>query len=116
MITSKYIEQFVMIGDRRKFCSAVIVASEENLGKWAEAKGLSYKTLEDLNNLPGVKELIQAEIDRLSAGLASYETIKKFVLARELFSIENGTLTPSLKVKRKVVEEMYADEIEALYK
>ncbi|HED11009.1 MAG TPA: long-chain fatty acid--CoA ligase [Caldithrix abyssi] len=116
MITSKYIEQFVMIGDRRKFCSAVIVASEENLGKWAEAKGLSYKTLEDLNKLPGVKELIQAEIDRLSAGLASYETIKKFVLAKELFSIENGTLTPSLKVKRKVVEEMYADEIEELYK
>jgi len=115
MITSKYIEQFMMLGDNRKFCSAVLVPSEENLKKWADAKGLQYSGYQELVKLPGVEDLIRSEIDRLSAGLASYETIKKFVIAREPFSIESGELTPSLKIKRKAVLEKYADEIEALY-
>ena len=66
--------------------------------------------------MPGVEELFRAEIDRLSAGLASYETIKKFFLAPEPFSIQSNELTPSLKVKRKVVLDKYAKEIDALYK
>lgn len=115
MITSKYIEQFMMIGDKRKFCSAVIVAAEEPLKKWADAKGLKYNNFSELVRLPGVEELIQAEIDRLSAGLASYETIKKFFLAPEPFTIESEELTPSLKVKRKVVLEKYGKEIDAMY-
>ncbi|MCB9057203.1 MAG: long-chain fatty acid--CoA ligase [Calditrichae bacterium] len=115
MITSKYIEQFMMIGDRRKFCSAVIVASEDPLKKWADAKGLNYSGFSELVKLPGVQELVRAEIDRLSAGLASYETIKKFFMAPAPFTIESDELTPSLKVKRKVVLEKYAKEIDALY-
>lgn len=116
MVTSKYIDQFLMIGDRRKFCSAVVVASEESLKKWADAKELKYSNYKELINLSGVEELIQAEIDRMSAGLASYESIKKFVLATEPFTIESGELTPSLKVKRKAVLQRYEKEIEMLYK
>jgi long-chain acyl-CoA synthetase len=115
MITSKYIDQFLMIGDKRKFCSAVIVASEESLSKWADAKGLKYTNYEELVSLPGVNELIAAEIDRLSAGLASYETIKKFIIAKAPFTIESGELTPSLKIKRKEVINNYQKEIDALY-
>jgi long-chain acyl-CoA synthetase len=115
MVTSKYIEQFLMIGDRRKFCSAVIVAAEEPLQKWADAKGLKYNNYAELVALPGVEELISADIDRLSAGLASYETIKKFILATAPFSIETGELTPSMKVKRKEVIKNYQKEIDAMY-
>ena len=116
MINSKYIEQFLMIGDNRKFCSAVVVGAEEPLKKWADAKGLKYNGFAELVALPGVEELIRAEIDRLSSGLASYETIKKFFMAPAQFSIETDDLTPSLKVKRKVVVQKYAKEIDAMYK
>jgi long-chain acyl-CoA synthetase len=115
MITSKYIEQFLMIGDRRKFCSAVVVASEESLQKWADAKGLKYSNYKELIKLNGVYELIKAEIDRLSAGLASYESIKNFILADEQFTIDNSLLTPSMKVKRKEVINRYSKEIDAMY-
>ena len=115
MVTSKYIDQFLMIGDKRKFCSAVIVPSEETLSKWADAKELKFENYQELVTLPGVKELISAEIDRLSAGLASYESIKKFVIAKAPFTIESGELTPSLKVKRKEVIAHYKAEIDALY-
>jgi len=115
MITSKYFEQFVMIGDKRKFCTAVVVLSQETMQKWADAKGLSYSNYAELVKLPGVNELVRAEIDRLSGSLASYETIKKFVIASAPFSIDSDELTPSLKVKRKIVEEKYSAEIEALY-
>jgi len=115
MVTSKYMEQFLMLGDKRKFCSAVIVAAEEPLQKWADAKGLAYNNFAELVALPGVEDLVSAEIDRLSAGLASYETIKKFILATAPFTIESGELTPSMKVKRKVVISNYQNEITAMY-
>ncbi len=116
MITSKYIEQCMVIGDQRKYCSALIAISEEAFGKWAEAKNITYSNYQELVKMPGVEDMISAEIDRLSGGLASYETIKKFYLVPKLFSIESGELTPSLKTKRKVVIENYKDEIENMYK
>ncbi len=115
LITCKYIEQSMVVGDKRKFCTAVIVCAEEPLAKWAKSKNLKYKSYEELINLPGVHELLRAEIDKLSSSLASYETIKKIFLAPALFSIDTGELTPSLKVKRKVVEEKYRKEIDQMY-
>ncbi len=93
----------------------MVVAGEEPSQKWADAEGVKYNNYEELVTLPGVEELISSDIDRLSAGLASYESIKKFVLATSLFTIESGELTPSMKVKRKVVEENYQKEIDAMY-
>lgn len=115
LVTNKYIEQVLMIGDNRKFCSALIVASEETLGAWAEGKGLSYNNYQELVELEGANEMIMAEVENLTKHLATYESIKKIILAKAPFTIESGELTPSLKVKRKVVEKNYAAEIDKMY-
>lgn len=115
LITSKYIEQVMVIGDQRKFCTAVIVPSEEALQKWANENNQTYNNFKELKELPGVHNLIRSEIDRLTTKLASYETIKNFILADEPFTIESGELTPSLKVKRRVVEQKYKQAIDQMY-
>jgi long-chain acyl-CoA synthetase len=115
LTNSPVIEQAMVVGDKRKFCTAVIVAFEEYLVKWAEENKISYEDYEDLVSKPEVKELVQQEVDKMTKHLASYETIKKFVLARAPFTIETGELTPSLKVKRRVILEKYAGEIEKMY-
>jgi long-chain acyl-CoA synthetase len=115
LVTTKYIEQAMMVGDKRKFCTAVIVAAEDPLKEWAKSQGKSFNTYEELVKLDGVKKLILAEIKKATPRLASYETIKNIVLATSPFSIESGELTPSLKIKRPVVEGKYAAEIEEMY-
>lgn len=115
MVTSTYIEQAVVIGDKRKFCTAAIAASEETVSKWAQENNISFSDYADLVSKKEVKELIRQEIDRLSGDLARYETIKDFILVPKPFTIESGELTPSLKVKRNVVEKNYAAEIEKMY-
>jgi len=114
-VTSPLIDQALMIGDQRKFCSAVIVPSEEGCVTWAQGEGLTYSGYEELIMLEPLKEKISSEIERLSKNLARYETIKKFIFAKQQFTIESGELTPSLKVKRKEVEKNYASEINAMY-
>lgn len=115
LATSRYIEQVLVIGDKRRFCSAVIVPSFETIEKFAAEKGISYQSKKDLCNNPEVVALIKAEIDAANAQCASYETVKKFIVLEEPFSIESGELTPSLKIKRKIVEQNYHDRINALY-
>ncbi len=115
LVTRKFIEQAVIIGDQRRFCSAVIVPAFEALEKWAQEQDLAYDSPADLPELPGVKELIRKDIESVNEGLASYETIKEFVLADAPFTIETGELTPSLKVKRKIVIEKFKEKIEAMY-
>ena len=114
-VTSPLIDQAVMIGDQRKFCSAVIVPSEEGCVSWAESQGLKYSSYAELIALEPLKEKIGSEIERLSSNLARYETIKKFIFAKQQFTIESGELTPSLKVKRREVEKNYKAEIDAMY-
>jgi len=115
LITSPYIEQAVVIGDKRKFCSAILVVAEDAIKKWAADNAIEYKDYNELIEKSEVKELLRSEVDRLSVNLARYETIKDFVISPRLFSIESGELTPSLKVKRNVVEKNFAKEIEAIY-
>jgi len=114
-VTSPLIDQALMIGDQRKFCTAVIVPSEEGCVRWAEESGLSYSGYKELIKLDKLKESVGQEIERLSTNLARYENIKKFIFANDAFTIESGELTPSLKVKRKEVEKNYKAEIDALY-
>ncbi len=116
LITSKFIEQAMVIGDQRRFCSAVIVASLEALEAWAKEKGIAYESHKDLIEKPEVKNLYRAEVDRVNEDLARYEAIKEFVLTERQFTIESGEITPTLKVKRKVVIENYRDAIEEIYK
>jgi long-chain acyl-CoA synthetase len=115
LITSKYIEQAVVVGDKRRFCTAIIVPFQENMEKWASENQIAFDSYEDLLKLDEVKNLVRTEIDKLTKNFASYETIKDFYLTPVVFSIETGDLTPSLKVKRKVVEEKYSEQINSMY-
>ncbi len=111
-----YIEEAVMIGDKRPYCVALIVPSFEILKDVAKKEGITYDSEKELIEHPRVKELISAAIDETNSGLAKYETIKKFALIPQLFSQETGELTPTIKVKRNAVEKKYKEIIEGLYR
>lgn len=108
---SKYLSQVVAYGDKRKFISALVTLEREHVEAWAAERGVSGDPTED----PRVQELVHAEIERGNERLASFETVKKFrILPRDL-SIEEGELTPTLKVKRKVVYEKFAALLNEMY-
>jgi long-chain acyl-CoA synthetase len=116
LVTGKYIEQAVVIGDNRKFCSAVIVPDREAAINWAQNANIDYEDIEKLLIHPQFNAVIQNEIDMLTEDYSSFERIQKFLLVPGPFSLETGELTPSLKVKRKVVEKKFAKEIDELYR
>ncbi len=113
---SKYIDQFIIIGDKRMFISALIVPDFEALKEYADANRISYTNAEDLIKLKQIDEMMKKEFSKFQKKLASYEKIRKFTLLDKPFSIESGEMTPSLKLKRNVIEERYSDLIEDMYK
>ncbi len=115
LIKSKYIEQAVVVGDRRKYCSALIVPTMEKLHAFAKKNSIEYSSDEELLSSQEVQDLIRKEIDAVSVDLASYETIKKFRLLKDQFTIESGELTPSMKAKRNVIEKRYEALIDQMY-
>lgn len=115
MATSRYIEQIVMFGDLRQFPSALIVPSFENLEDYFKAENIPFSSRKELVDHPAAYQLIESEIKRLSVDLSNYEIIKKFIVLEHEFTQENDELTPTLKVKRNVVEKKYAKEIEKMY-
>ncbi len=110
-----YIEEAVMIGDKRPYCVALIVPSFEVLKDVAKREGIPFTNEKDLIEQPRIKELIESALNDANSGLAKYETIKKFALIPQLFSQETGELTPTIKVKRSAVEKKYKDVIDQLY-
>jgi long-chain acyl-CoA synthetase len=104
-----------VLGDRRKFCVALVVPHFANLTARAAEAGLEFRSNAELAAHPWVRQQIQQEIDRLNATLAQYETVKRFALLDHDFSFEDGQLTYTMKLKRRVVEQRYAEVIEALY-
>jgi long-chain acyl-CoA synthetase len=111
----KYIAQAVLIGDQRNYITALVVPNFDALKRWAVIKKLAYATDHELASLPLVKAKLMQRVERINAGLPGYERIKKIaVLEREL-TLEGGELTPTLKVKRRVVAQMYRDRIEEMY-
>lgn len=112
---SPYIEQVVLIGDQRKFISALVVPDFDALQSFAAENGISVNGNEELVNHPKVLELIQKEIDEHQRDFSEYEQIQRFRLLPKPFTIENGQLTPTMKVKRKVVLQTYEDIIEEMY-
>ncbi len=112
---SRYIEEVVIIGDRRPYCSALIVPSIEALEDAARKEGITYASKEELLDDPKVKGIIDMEIAEVNKGLPKYETIKKFALIPAIFTQETGELTPTLKVKRWAVEKKYQDVVERMY-
>jgi long-chain acyl-CoA synthetase len=112
---SPYIAQAVVVGASRKFISALIVPQFEKVEAYAKEKGIAYFSPAELCGRAEIRELLMREIDRFTPGLAPYEKIKKIALLDRDFEIEQGELTPTLKVKRTQVEKKYKDLIDALY-
>jgi len=111
-----YILSAVVIGDRRKFVSALIVPRFEKLEAYARAHGIPFGDRPELCSRPEVRSFLLAEIQRATPDLASYERIKKIAVLDRDFEIDAGEVTPTLKVKRNIVEEKYRDLIDALYR
>ncbi|HWV86844.1 MAG TPA: long-chain fatty acid--CoA ligase [Capillimicrobium sp.] len=112
---SRWISQAVMHGDRRPFPSMLITLDEETIVPWAQEHGIEDTSIPALARHPQVIALIQEELDRANARYAQVEQVKKFFILDHDFSQETGELTASLKVKRNVVAELYADRFDALY-
>jgi len=111
----KYVSQAVLIGDKRKFISAIIVPDFEALKKWADRNGVDFSSEAELLKHEKILDLYQQKIDGVNKDLARYEQVKKFVLLEEEMTLETGELTPTLKVKRRVVDEKRKDLIDSLY-
>ncbi len=114
-LSSKYIDQFVLIGDRRMYLSALIVPDFEAIKEYADSNKIPYTNIEDLSNNKVILNLMEKELAKIQKNLANYERVRKFTLLEKPFSLETGEITPSLKIKRKVVEELYSDKIEEMY-
>jgi len=112
---SRYIEDVCLIGDKRKFVAAIIIPNYEALEVWAQNQGFEYDSNEALIMHQDVVALYHTNIEQLQTHLARFEKVKKFMLMAEPLSVEKGELTPSLKIKRSVLEEKYTVEIDALY-
>lgn len=112
---SSLVSQAVVIGDRRKYCSALIVPNHDALGKHLASKGIRIADGSDPLADPRVKELYEGVVRELTGHLPRYEQIKRIALLPAELTIESGELTPTLKVKRRVVEDRYRDVIESMY-
>jgi long-chain acyl-CoA synthetase len=114
LLLSKYIDQAVVIGDKERFIAAILVASKEAIGEYAKKQNISG-SIEELVNNDKIRQLIDLDIERVNSKLASYETIKKYILLSKPFTIESGELTPKLSVKKKEVLKNQATAIKELY-
>lgn len=113
--TDPYIEQVVVVGERRKHIAALVVPEFEALERWAKEQGIEYRDYSELVSDRRVEELIQASIEQVNQNLASYEQIKKHRIVNQPFTEESGELTPSLKIKRRVVDEKYKQLIDSMF-
>lgn len=114
--TSPYISNSVVIGDRRRFVSALIVPNFEKLEEWANQNNLIFASRQEMVKNPEVIKFLQSEVDRLTINLASYEKVKKIAVLDRDFEIAEGEITPTLKVRRSIIEKKYQPIIEALYR
>jgi long-chain acyl-CoA synthetase len=113
--TSPYILNAAVVGDKRKFIAALLVPNASTVSAKAAEQGISFASNGEMVAHPWVHSLIESEVRRLTVHLAQYETIKRFALLPEDFTYDNGSLTFTLKLKRRVVEQKYRDVIESLY-
>lgn len=112
---SMLIEQMMVIGEGEKFPSAIIVPSFSSLKEWCEIKSIAYTTDAEMIAHPEVLDKFIREVDKYNESFAQYEKIKKFKLLPRLFTIEDGELTPTMKMKRSVIMKKYADLVNEIY-
>lgn len=113
---SPYINDAVVIGDRRKFLSCLIMIDEDNVVKFAQDQKVQFSTYKDLTNSPEIIKLIHGEVDKVNETLSRVEQVKKFTILPKKLYEEDGEVTPTMKVKRKYVNEAFHDLIEGMYK
>jgi long-chain acyl-CoA synthetase len=114
-LASKYIDQFVLIGDRRMFLSALIVPDFEAVKEFADSHKIAYTGIDDLIENKQIYDLLETELTKFQKNLANFERVRKFALLDKPFTLENNEITPSMKLKRKVIEERYVHLIEQMY-
>jgi long-chain acyl-CoA synthetase len=113
--TNKYVSQAVMIGDKRKFPSMLIVPNFEQLEAWAKKRNIIWTDRSQLLTMPTIQAKMEKEVNSEMTGLAHYETPKKIGLLEHDFSLEKGEMTPTQKVKRRVVDKNYKALIDSFY-
>ena len=111
----KYIDQIAVIGDQRKYVTAIIIPAYEALKEYAAQQQIKYHNLEELVKNQKIHKLIEERIDTLQKNFARFEQIKRFTLLPRAFSMETGELTNTLKIRRPIINQLYSAEIEAMY-
>jgi long-chain acyl-CoA synthetase len=109
------ISKACMIGDQRKFLSMIIALDHEEAPAWAESRGLEYTDLESFSGLPEVQDEIALAVEEANETVSQVERVKRWVIVPDEWTPESGELTPSLKLKRRVVLDRYMDDIEKMY-
>ncbi len=110
-----FVAQIVILGDGRKFVSALVVPNFARLESWAQQQGLKFSDRRELVSLPEVATFLQGQVTEMTATLAPYEQIRQIAILSEEFTIASGELSPTQKTKRRVVEERYRQQIEEIY-
>ncbi len=110
-----FITQAVAVGDGRKYISALLTLDPDNVKRWATANGMAGVDYAEVASSDKLRAAIQALVDKANQRLERWETVKKFTLLKEEFSIDEGEVTPSMKVRRPVIAKRYADEIDSMY-
>jgi len=113
---SPYITDAVVIGDKRAYLTVIVMIDQENVEKFAQDADVPFSNYASLTRAPEVQALIQAELDRVNQKFARVEQIKKFFLLENQLTAEDEELTPTMKLKRKLVEKKYEAQIEAMYR
>jgi long-chain acyl-CoA synthetase len=113
--TCPYISQVIVHGDKRNFVTALVTLDEEATMKWAQEKGFNGKPYSEVVSSPEAKELLDPYFAEVNKTLAKYESVKQFAILPKDLTVDEGELTPSLKVKRKVVEKKYATLLDKMY-
>ncbi|HEX8492814.1 MAG TPA: long-chain fatty acid--CoA ligase [Pyrinomonadaceae bacterium] len=112
---SRFVNQVVLVGDRRKFPAALIVPDWEQIRSYVALKNIDATTPAELCQHPRIIDLFERQVAQFTSELAQYERVKRIALLEHEFTIDGGELTPTLKVKRRVIDEKYRDLIERLY-
>ncbi len=113
--TNQWIDQIMVVGEGREFLCALVVPDFEALEDYARTEGLSFADTELLLDQPEIRSLFKKRFQEYSRKAASHEKIRRFRLLSEPFTVENGLMTPTLKLRRKKIEAAYGDTIDAMY-
>ncbi|MEZ4240885.1 MAG: long-chain fatty acid--CoA ligase [Myxococcota bacterium] len=114
-IRCPYVSHAVVHGDARPFCTALVTLDEEAVTRWAREHDVPYADLADLASRTEIRDLVQGYIDAVNRELPSFEQVRRFAILPDDFTMDNGLLTPSAKVKRQLVEERYRALIDGMY-